>query len=126
MDFNAYWDKRIEANKRLFDNNPGIANFLFDECQLLYEHMTKENNEFKRLLAIQSDFDLQGYEHMRDELQALRAKLSSSEHRVKALEEALAESILHIEYLYGNFQETGSVPCRFDMNAKKFMQEIGG
>ena len=67
MDFNAYWDKRIEANKRLFDNNPGIANFLFDECALLYEHMTEENNELKRLLAMQSDLDLQGYEHMRDE-----------------------------------------------------------
>ena len=67
MDFLLYWDKRIEANKRLFDNNPGIANFLFDECALLYDHMTKENNELNRLLAMQSDLDLQGYEHMRDE-----------------------------------------------------------
>ena len=91
MDFLSYWDKRIEFNKRLFDKNPGIANFLFDECQLLYEHMTKENNELKRLLEIQSDLDLQGYEHMRDELQELQARLAASEQRVKALEDALKE-----------------------------------
>lgn len=96
MDFNAYWDKRIEANKRLFDNNHGIANFLFDECQLLYEHMTKENNELKRLLAMQSDLDLQGYEHMRDELQALREQLAESEQRVKALEELVSAAVLAI------------------------------
>ena len=67
MDFLSYWDKRIEVNKRLFDKNSGLAIFLFAECQLLYEHMTEENNELKRLFAMQSDLDLQGYEHMRDE-----------------------------------------------------------
>ena len=76
MDFLSYWDKRIEANKRLFDKNSGLANFLFDECQLLYEHMIKENNELKRLLAMQSDLDLQGYEHMRDELRELNTDLA--------------------------------------------------
>lgn len=42
------------------------------------------------------------------EIEKLRAQLAASEQRVKALEEALTESILQIEYLHGKFQETGS------------------
>lgn len=52
----------------------------------------RQDAELKRLLAMQSDLDLQGYEHMRYELRELRGKLEASEQRVKALEEALSPS----------------------------------
>ena len=41
MDFLKYWDTRIEANKKLFDENPGIANFAYDECEMLFDLMAK-------------------------------------------------------------------------------------
>ena len=36
------------------------------------EFSRRQDAELKRLLAMQSDLDLQGYEHMRGELQELR------------------------------------------------------
>lgn len=43
MDFLEYWDTRIEANKRLFDKSPDIANFTHDECEMLFDLMAKEH-----------------------------------------------------------------------------------
>lgn len=40
--------------------------------------LEKENASLKRKLAMQSDLDLQGYEHPRDELQELRDKLEAA------------------------------------------------
>ena len=36
--FDEYWDKRIEANQRLFNDRPGLANFAYDEAAAAYEH----------------------------------------------------------------------------------------
>ena len=47
-DFLKYWDTRIDANERFFNNYPQIANFAFSECQALWEHMEEE---IKALLA---------------------------------------------------------------------------
>ena len=47
MDFLEYWDTRIEANKRLFGENPNIANFAYDECELLFDYMAKELEKLK-------------------------------------------------------------------------------
>ena len=47
-DFLKYWDTRIDANERFFNNYPHIANFAFSECQELWDHMEGEN---KALLA---------------------------------------------------------------------------
>lgn len=41
-DFLKYWDTRIDANERFFNNYPQIANFAFSECQALWEHMEEE------------------------------------------------------------------------------------
>lgn len=35
--FDDHWDMRIVANQRLFDERPGLANFVFDEAYLAYE-----------------------------------------------------------------------------------------
>ena len=48
MDFLNYWDTRIDANERFFNNCPHIANFAFSECQELWDHMEGEN---KAILA---------------------------------------------------------------------------
>lgn len=47
-DFQKYWDTRIDANERFFNNYPHIANFAFSECQALWGHMDEER---KALLA---------------------------------------------------------------------------
>ena len=43
MDFLNYWDTRIDANERFFNNYPHIANFAFSECQELWDRMEREN-----------------------------------------------------------------------------------
>lgn len=48
MDFLNYWDTRIDANERFFNNYPHIANFAFSECQKLWDRMEEKN---KALLA---------------------------------------------------------------------------
>ena len=48
MDFLKYWDTRIEANKKLFDENPGIANFAYDECEILFDLLAKEIARLKK------------------------------------------------------------------------------
>ena len=40
MDFLNYWDTRIDANERFFNNYPHIANFAFIECQELWDRMS--------------------------------------------------------------------------------------
>ena len=47
-DFLKYWDTRIDANERFFNNYPHIANFAFSECQKLWDRMEEKN---KALLA---------------------------------------------------------------------------
>lgn len=47
-DFLNYWDTRIDANERFFNNYPHIANFAFSECQGLWDHMESEK---KAILA---------------------------------------------------------------------------
>lgn len=39
-DFLKYWDTRIDANERFFNNYPHIANFAFSECQELWDRMS--------------------------------------------------------------------------------------
>ena len=73
----------------LTDNEVEFIEVALEGQKAEIESLKSENNELKRLLAMQSDLDLQGYEHMRDELQELHAKLAASEQRVKALEDAL-------------------------------------
>ena len=65
-----------------------VTKTIVKEVVAALEFSRRQNAELKRLLAMQSDLDLQGYEHMRDELQELRGKLAESDRRVKALEEA--------------------------------------
>ena len=48
MDFLNYWDTRIDANERFFNNYPHIANFAFSECQELWDHMSAD---YSSLLA---------------------------------------------------------------------------
>ena len=48
MEFLDYWDTRIEVNKRLFDENPGIANFAYDECAVLFDLMAKEIDRLEK------------------------------------------------------------------------------
>ena len=42
MDFLNYWDTRIDANERFFNDYPHIANFAFSECQELWDHMSAD------------------------------------------------------------------------------------
>lgn len=42
MDFLNYWDTRIDANERFFNNYPHIANFAFSECQELWDRMSAD------------------------------------------------------------------------------------
>lgn len=42
MDFLNYWDTRIDANERFFNNYPHIANFAFIECQALWDRMSAD------------------------------------------------------------------------------------
>ena len=42
MDFLNYWDTRIDANERFFNNYPHIANFAFIECQELWDRMSAD------------------------------------------------------------------------------------
>ena len=42
-DFLNYWDTRIDANERFFNNYPHIANFAFSECQKLWDRMEEKN-----------------------------------------------------------------------------------
>lgn len=44
MDFSHYWDTRIDANERFFNNYPHIANFAFSECQELWDYMEEERD----------------------------------------------------------------------------------
>ncbi len=43
MDFLNYWDTRIDANERFFNDYPHIANFAFSECQELWDHMSADH-----------------------------------------------------------------------------------
>lgn len=43
MDFLNYWDTRIDANERFFNNYPHVANCAFSECQELWHHMSAES-----------------------------------------------------------------------------------
>ena len=43
-DFLKYWDTRIDANERFFNNYQHIANFAFSECQALWDYMEDERN----------------------------------------------------------------------------------
>lgn len=51
MNFLDYWDTRIDKYERLFNANPGLANFAFSECQTLFEVMKKENLKQKACIT---------------------------------------------------------------------------
>ena len=64
MDFLNYWDTRIDANERFFNNYPHIANFAFSECQELWEHMSADyaallarHNALREAVAWEREFD---------------------------------------------------------------------
>lgn len=40
--FDTYWDTRIDRHQKLFDEKPGLANFLYDEALLAYEQCEKD------------------------------------------------------------------------------------
>jgi hypothetical protein len=54
MDFNDYWDTRIEANPVPCKHNPGIMNFAYSEALHLYEHMM-ENLRQAELWAVKAE-----------------------------------------------------------------------
>jgi len=49
-DFDKHWDTRIEANKRLFNEKPGIANFAYDEALLAYEYAQTGIEDLKNVI----------------------------------------------------------------------------
>jgi len=51
MDFLDYWDTRIDKHEKLFNVNPGLANFAFSECQELFEVMEKERLKQKACIT---------------------------------------------------------------------------
>jgi len=51
MNFLDYWDTRIDKHEKLFNVNPGLANFAFSECQTLFDVMEKDANRYIWLLA---------------------------------------------------------------------------
>jgi exonuclease VII small subunit len=54
MNFNDYWDTRIEANPGPCKHNPGIMNFAYSEALHLYEHMM-ENLRQAELRAVKAE-----------------------------------------------------------------------
>ena len=50
-DFLKYWDTRIDAHERFFNNYPHIANFAFSECQALWGYMEEERNALRARVA---------------------------------------------------------------------------
>lgn len=50
-DFQKYWDTRIDANERFFNNYPHIANFAFSECRALWGHMEEERKALRTRVA---------------------------------------------------------------------------
>ena len=50
-DFLKYWDTRIDANERFFNNYPHISNFAFSECQKLWDRMEEENKALRARVA---------------------------------------------------------------------------
>ena len=56
MNFEEYWDTRIDANERFFNENPHIANFTHDEALHLYNIMNRKIKELIEIInAVQNE-----------------------------------------------------------------------
>ena len=52
MNFNDWWDTRIDKHEKLFNVNPGLANFAYGEALALFEAIEKELDEAEKANSV--------------------------------------------------------------------------